>query len=104
MLTLNGSLANDQPKTNHKIQCFLLNEEGAIKNVQIPFHLILSDKSNQRVRDTILLKKLKSFLRSENKETSKTGHLIVYEAILLNFCLLFLRSAVAQYSCNVERV
>ena len=71
MLTLNGSLANDQLKTNHKIQCFLLNTEGMIKNVQIPFHLILSDKSNQRVRDTILLKKLKSFLRGEKEETGE---------------------------------
>lgn len=41
MLTLNGSLTNDQLKTNHKIQCFILNSDGVIKNVQIPFHLIL---------------------------------------------------------------
>ncbi len=71
MLSLNGSLANDHLKTNHKIQCFLVSDEGVIRNVQIPFHLILSDKSNQRVRDTILLKKLKSFLRSESEETGK---------------------------------
>lgn len=65
MLTLNGGLSNEQFKNNHRIQCFLVNLEGIIKNIQIPFHLILSDKSNQRVRDTILLKKLKSILRGK---------------------------------------
>lgn len=31
--------------------------------------LSLSDKSNQKVRDTILLKKLKAILREETQET-----------------------------------
>ncbi len=41
MLSLNGSLTNDQLKANQKIQCFIVNSEGIIKTLQIPFHLIL---------------------------------------------------------------
>ena len=69
MLSLNGSLLNNQIKSSHQIQCFILSADGSIKTLHIPFHLILSDKSNQRVLCTILLKKVKSILR-ENKEES----------------------------------
>lgn len=40
MLSLNGSLLNDMSKTN-KIQSFLIDANGSIRNIQIPFHLIL---------------------------------------------------------------
>lgn len=40
-----------------------------VKTLSIPFHLILSDKSNQKVRDTILLKKLKAILKDESTES-----------------------------------
>ena len=68
MLSLNGSLCNYQLKTS-PTQCFLLSSDGIIKTIHIPFHLILSDKSNQRVRDTILLKKVKSTLRERSSES-----------------------------------
>jgi hypothetical protein len=48
-----------------------MDEEGNLKTIHIPFHLILSDKSNQRVRDTILLKKFKSLLRDQKSEDGK---------------------------------
>ena len=40
MLTLNGSLCNQALKSS-QIQCFLIDESGNIKTLQIPFHLIL---------------------------------------------------------------
>ena len=40
MLTLNGSLCNEQIKSS-QIQCFLIDHSGNIKTLHIPFHLIL---------------------------------------------------------------
>jgi Rab3 GTPase-activating protein non-catalytic subunit len=68
MLTLNGTLSNQQAKQSQQIQCLLMKSDGTLKSLQIPFHLILSDKSNQRVRDTILLKKIKSMLREQQQQ------------------------------------
>ncbi|XP_074646161.1 rab3 GTPase-activating protein non-catalytic subunit-like isoform X2 [Tubulanus polymorphus] len=50
-------------------QCCLLDVDGTIKVVDVPFHLALSDKNSKRARDMHLLKKLKLSLR-ENKEES----------------------------------
>lgn len=43
MLTLNGSLCNQSLKSSQN-QCFLIDESGTIKILQIPFHLILRFK------------------------------------------------------------
>lgn len=40
-------------------QVALMDIDGSIKTVEVPFHLALSDKNNKRVRDMHLLKKLK---------------------------------------------
>ena len=76
MLTLNGSLSNPEFKLNQHVQCYLLNADGTVQTIQIPFHLILSDKSNRRVRDTILLKKFKQMLRNASGagDTDKLWH------------------------------
>ena len=71
MLTLNGSLQNENYKSKQNIQCYLMTEDGFMKTLKIPFHLILSDKSNQRVRDTILLKKIKFILRENSRESDQ---------------------------------
>ncbi|XP_025103721.1 rab3 GTPase-activating protein non-catalytic subunit-like isoform X2 [Pomacea canaliculata] len=49
--------------------CALVDPEGCIKTLDIPFHLALSDKSSKRARDLHLLKKLKSILKEANCET-----------------------------------
>jgi hypothetical protein len=41
MLSLNGSLLNSQYKSSQQIQCLLVNSDGVLKTLQIPFHLIL---------------------------------------------------------------
>ena len=41
MLSLNGSLLNEQDRLNKQFQCFIIDEEGSIKTINIPFHLIL---------------------------------------------------------------
>lgn len=41
MLSLNGSLFNNEYKLSKHTQCFLVNSEGQIKTLDIPFHLIL---------------------------------------------------------------
>ena len=41
MLTINGSLSNNEFKLNQQIQSYLIDSEGVIKTIQIPFHLIL---------------------------------------------------------------
>ena len=89
MLSLNGSLLNEQERLNKQFQCFIIDEEGVIKTINIPFHLILrfgyfslnklfftnrfllifSDKSNQRVRDGVLFKKLKLVLKNSDRES-----------------------------------
>ncbi|KAH9519441.1 Rab3 GTPase-activating protein non-catalytic subunit [Bulinus truncatus] len=49
-------------------QCALIDPDGMIKTVHIPFHLALSDKSSKRARDLHLLKKLKTFLKESAED------------------------------------
>jgi hypothetical protein len=41
MLSLNGSLLNNHIKNNQQIQCFIINSDGEIKTITIPFHIII---------------------------------------------------------------
>ncbi|KAL8566839.1 hypothetical protein ACOMHN_052237 [Nucella lapillus] len=50
-------------------QCALVDPEGCVKTLDIPFHLALSDKSSKRARDLHLLKKLKTSLKEASTET-----------------------------------
>ncbi|KAK7104713.1 rab3 GTPase-activating protein non-catalytic subunit-like [Littorina saxatilis] len=50
-------------------QCALVDPEGSIKTLEIPFHLALSDKSSKRARDLHLLKKLKAVVKEASSET-----------------------------------
>ncbi|XP_012937688.1 rab3 GTPase-activating protein non-catalytic subunit [Aplysia californica] len=49
-------------------QCALIDPDGVIKTIDIPFHLALSDKSSKRARDLHLLKKLKTFLKESSED------------------------------------
>ncbi|CAG5127370.1 unnamed protein product, partial [Candidula unifasciata] len=49
-------------------QCALIDPDGVIKTVDIPFHLALSDKSSKRARDLHLLKKLKNILKESSED------------------------------------
>jgi hypothetical protein len=102
MLSLNGSLLNEQNKLNKQMQCFILDSEGLIKTFQIPFHLILSDKSNQRVRDTLLFKKLKALVKNANSENGwpscqkRKFHTLISQN---NFHILFCTKTNCGLSC-----
>ena len=41
MLSLNGSLLNEPDRLSKQFQCIIIDEEGTLKTIQIPFHLIL---------------------------------------------------------------
>ncbi|XP_045164449.2 rab3 GTPase-activating protein non-catalytic subunit-like [Mercenaria mercenaria] len=77
-------------------QVGLMDAEGVLKAVQVPFHLALSDKNNKRVRDMHLLKKLKQVLK-ENTEESESLDTQVRD-LLLNIKI----SSIAQQ--GVDRV
>ena len=52
MLTLNGTLCNPEIKST-QIQCFLIDDIGNIKTIQIPFHLILRFKKKLKFINTL---------------------------------------------------
>ncbi|KAK3599646.1 hypothetical protein CHS0354_029108 [Potamilus streckersoni] len=51
-----------------EFQCALVDIDGSILKVDVPFHLALSDKNSRRVRDLHLLKQIKFTLRENKKE------------------------------------
>ncbi|CAF0721618.1 unnamed protein product [Didymodactylos carnosus] len=57
-------------KYNFK-QCILLEESGEIKGLQVPFHLILSDRSNQRAHDVMILRQLRRLLKESTSDTDQ---------------------------------
>ncbi|XP_055956898.1 rab3 GTPase-activating protein non-catalytic subunit [Patella vulgata] len=65
----------------HSYQCALIDTDGVIKIIDIPFHLALSDKSSKRARDLHLLKKLKALLK-ETTEESEAVDSTITELIL----------------------
>ncbi|XP_041353023.1 rab3 GTPase-activating protein non-catalytic subunit-like isoform X2 [Gigantopelta aegis] len=61
--------------------CALIEPNGTIKTLEVPFHLALSDKSSKRARDLHLLRKLKSTLK-ENSEASGALETTIKDLIL----------------------
>ncbi|KAI0237109.1 Rab3 GTPase-activating protein non-catalytic subunit [Lamellibrachia satsuma] len=51
-------------------QVYLMDPEGSIKTIDIPFHLALSDKNSKKARDLHLLKTLKISLKDNIGETA----------------------------------
>ncbi|XP_064622253.1 rab3 GTPase-activating protein non-catalytic subunit-like isoform X3 [Lineus longissimus] len=49
-------------------QVCLVGPDGAVKTIDVPFHLALSDKNSKRARDLHLIKKLKAGLRETYEE------------------------------------
>ncbi|XP_071079517.1 rab3 GTPase-activating protein non-catalytic subunit-like [Haliotis cracherodii] len=62
-------------------QCALVDPEGFVKTLEVPFHLALSDKSSKRARDLHLLKKLKAILK-ENAESTDSLESTIKDLIL----------------------
>ncbi|CAL1542170.1 unnamed protein product [Lymnaea stagnalis] len=77
-------------------QCALIDPDGVIKTVDIPFHLALSDKSSKRARDLHLLKKLKTFLKESSEDRDGL------EATIVEIILDMKVSNIAQQA--VERI
>ncbi|CAF1269813.1 unnamed protein product [Didymodactylos carnosus] len=83
-------------KYNFK-QCIVLEENGEIKELQLPFHLILSDRSNQRAHDLMIFRQLRRLLRQSTSDTDQFKNdyrilikrLIAFEMILEALNLLF---------------
>lgn len=55
-------------KTKHGYHfgCLLIDPDGQIKEILVPFHFSLPEKNSKRTRDLHLIKKLKQFLKSED--------------------------------------
>ncbi|XP_029643164.1 rab3 GTPase-activating protein non-catalytic subunit isoform X2 [Octopus sinensis] len=67
MMGLNNVTSRDTKTKTFQIA--LVDTNGFIKTIDVPFHLALSDKSSKRARDLHLLKKLKTLLKECNEES-----------------------------------
>ncbi|GAB1601306.1 rab3 GTPase-activating protein non-catalytic subunit-like isoform X2 [Argonauta hians] len=67
MMGLNNVTSRDSKTKTFQIA--LVDTNGFIKTIDVPFHLALSDKSSKRARDLHLLKKLKTLLKDSNEES-----------------------------------
>lgn len=58
---------NALPKTKHGYHytCMLIDPDGGVKEILVPFHFSLPEKNSKRTRDLHLFKRLKQFLKSE---------------------------------------
>ncbi|KAK3092344.1 hypothetical protein FSP39_001596 [Pinctada imbricata] len=50
-------------------QCALMDTDGTLKTLHIPFHLALSDKNDKRARDLHLLRTLKAHIKDNSQQT-----------------------------------
>lgn len=66
-------LTNGQFKNKHNISatCFLMDTDGQMKEITVPFHFALSEKNSKRARDVHLFKRLKQFCKSEEYTLEK---------------------------------
>ncbi|CAF3032410.1 unnamed protein product [Rotaria socialis] len=65
---------SNSSKLSHYKQCILLEENGDIKTFEIPFHLILSDRNNQRAHDLMVVRQVRRLLKdsSDDNDSLKT--------------------------------
>ncbi|CAF1203976.1 unnamed protein product [Adineta ricciae] len=61
-----SSSGSNSSKLSQYKQCILLEENGEIKTFQIPFHLILSDRNNQRAHDIMIVRQIRRLLKDAN--------------------------------------
>jgi hypothetical protein len=47
----------------HLHPVFLIDSDGMVRTIEVPFHLALNDQNHKRARDLHLLKKLKAALK-----------------------------------------
>lgn len=94
MMGLNN--VTSQGTKNRTFQVALIDTNGLIKTIDVPFHLALSDKSSKRARDLHLLKKLKTILKENLEETESVKNTV--KDILLDMKI----ASIAQQ--GVERV
>ncbi|XP_077976699.1 rab3 GTPase-activating protein non-catalytic subunit-like isoform X2 [Styela clava] len=65
MMGLNTSTMSST--VSHTFQCCLLEANGQVREIKIPFHLALSDANSKKARDMHLLKKLNLILHSKKR-------------------------------------
>ncbi|XP_012144641.2 rab3 GTPase activating protein [Megachile rotundata] len=58
-------------KNKPQYSCVFMDPLGGLKEITVPFHFSLNNKSGKRARDIHLLKKLKTFLREEEFDDEK---------------------------------
>ncbi|CAF0801180.1 unnamed protein product [Adineta steineri] len=63
-----SSSGSNSSKLSQYKQCILLEENGEIKTFQIPFHLILSDRNNQRAHDIMIVRQVRRLLKDANED------------------------------------
>ncbi|CAF4426903.1 unnamed protein product, partial [Rotaria sp. Silwood2] len=62
------SSGSNSSKLSQYKQCILLEENGEIRTFQIPFHLILSDRNNQRAHDLTVVRQVRRLLKESNDD------------------------------------
>lgn len=58
-------------KHGYHFTCLLIDPDGQIKEITVPFHFSLPEKNSKRTRDLHLFKKLKLFLKSEDYDVEQ---------------------------------
>lgn len=58
-------------KNKPQYSCVFMDPLGGLKEITVPFHFALNNKSGKKARDIHLLKKLKTFLREEEFDDEK---------------------------------
>ncbi|CAF1040067.1 unnamed protein product [Rotaria sordida] len=62
------SSGSNSSKLSQYKQCILLEENGDIKTFQIPFHLILSDRNNQRAHNLMVVRQVRRLLKESTDD------------------------------------
>lgn len=73
ILGLSHVMSQTSENNGNPVRCVLLQPNGNIRNLTVPFHCALSDKFSRRVRDLHLLKKLSAVLDHAKEEEALKG-------------------------------
>ena len=66
MMGLNSLSIQDSRAKPQTLQCCLIQADGLVRTIGVPFHLALSDKNSKRAHDLHLVKKLSGLLHHKS--------------------------------------
>ncbi|XP_033631830.1 rab3 GTPase-activating protein non-catalytic subunit-like [Asterias rubens] len=82
MMGLNSLSIQDSRAKPRTLQCCLIQADGLVRTIGVPFHLALSDKNSKRAHDLHLVKKLSGLLHHKSTVKDPLGEAIT--AILVD--------------------